>query len=436
MGTGENLTQAPFKYPQRTGLSVASSSSASEILLYGCHHVAGISMDERVLNIRAFLHSPHRIAAARGLRGEEAQGLIELIDQAVTLSELDQKLRKQCLHLLYKVCKACETLPASYILRQEVLDVGGVCCYGGFADVREGEYLGRRVAIKCLRYGSKGAIGKTFKRFCREVIAWKRLSHDNILPLLGVFVSTNPLRSLIVSSWMRNGNVMEYTRGNPELSEVMSGATYLHELGVAHGDLKGANILVDDNGTARLADFGLMAILIDLSTIPLSATTVSSVGTVCWMSPELLFGQNSPRTCQSDCYALGMVIYEVLTGLRPFHNLSPFAVVVAVQKGGRPRKPPNARSLGLSDKLWELVLRCWNKSSSARPTARQLFRCLEDSSRTWIPPPEYPILDDFDGGEGIDLTSDDEWSIATGALESGLFALMVGMLCVLLLLFT
>ncbi|KAF9649743.1 hypothetical protein BDM02DRAFT_1772421 [Thelephora ganbajun] len=46
------------------------------------------------------------------------------------------------------------------------------------------------------------------------------------------------------------------------------------------------------------------------ASIPLSATAVSSGGTVCWMSPELLFGRNSPRTCYSDCYALGMVIYE------------------------------------------------------------------------------------------------------------------------------
>ena len=71
------------------------------------------------------------------------------------------------------------------------------------------------------------------------------------------------------------------------------------------------NILVDDNGVARLGDFGLTTISIDLSTIPLSETTVSFAGTVRWMSPELLFGQNSPPSCESDCYALGMVIYEV-----------------------------------------------------------------------------------------------------------------------------
>jgi len=91
------------------------------------------------------------------------------------------------------------------------------------------------------------------------------LSHPNILPLLGVSFSADPRSFRIISDWMRNGNVMEYTKSNPEvnrlrlvspladfspifvlmilhdrqLSGVMSGATYLHELGVIHGDLKG-----------------------------------------------------------------------------------------------------------------------------------------------------------------------------------------------------
>ena len=77
--------------------------------------------------------------------------------------------------------------------------------------------------------------------------------------------------------------------------------------------MKQANVLVDKTGTARIADFGLMTI-VNLSTVFLSETSVSG-GTVCWMSPELLyplrFGSNGRPTRESDCYALGMVIYEV-----------------------------------------------------------------------------------------------------------------------------
>jgi len=78
--------------------------------------------------------------------------------------------------------------------------------------------------------------------------------------------------------------------------------------------VKQANVLIDNAGTARVADFGLM-IMADLGTILLSETTVSSGGTLRWMGPELLdperFGSNGRPTCESDCYALGMVVYEV-----------------------------------------------------------------------------------------------------------------------------
>ena len=83
--------------------------------------------------------------------------------QSLTLPELDGNLRSQCLHLLYKVCKACELLPTSYVLQQEFVHVGNFRCHGGFADVRKGEYLGRCVAIKHLRFGTRDAFDKIFK---------------------------------------------------------------------------------------------------------------------------------------------------------------------------------------------------------------------------------------------------------------------------------
>ena len=74
-----------------------------------------------------------------------------------------------------------------------------------------------------------------------------------------------------------------------------------------------ANVLVDNTGAARVADFGLMT-MDDLSTLLLSATVDSCGGTLCWISPELLDPPQGSVGCQtreSDCYALGMVIYEV-----------------------------------------------------------------------------------------------------------------------------
>ena len=108
-------------------------------------------------------------------------------------------------------------------------------------------------------------------------------------------------------------------------------------------------------------------------------------------------------------------------------------MVIAVQKGDRPRKPDNAESLGFSDALWRLVRKCWSESPSARPTAQQLFRHLQDASRTWVPPLEYPIPDDIDGGAEPDSTSGDERNITTAALTSGLVVLLMSMLYIIFL---
>ena len=96
------------------------------------------------------------------------------------------------------------------------------------------------MAIKHLRIGTKDEFDKIFKvsdytlsrpgilhcsfestqRLCREVLIWKRLSHPNVLPLLGVSVSRDPQHFRIITEWMPNGNAMEYVRSNPEANRL------------------------------------------------------------------------------------------------------------------------------------------------------------------------------------------------------------------------
>ena len=151
------------------------------------------------------------------------------------------------------------------------------------------------MAIKQLRIKTRDELDKVFRvsaarerprhirlrstqQLCREVLVWKRLSHPNVLPLLGVSVSKDPQYFRIISEWMPNGNVMEYVRSNPEanrlrlvssavcspwcvvlmpfndpqLAEGASGVTYLHRLGIAHGDLKGVRYHIFRNPFASL----------------------------------------------------------------------------------------------------------------------------------------------------------------------------------------
>ncbi|KAF9647138.1 kinase-like protein [Thelephora ganbajun] len=365
-----------------------------------------ITSNECLSEVRYLLNCPSKIALSKRFRGNDAQTFIEFLDQVLARSYLDDKLWRRGLRLLSKICKAHTIIPSSYILQEEQIHVGRVHYHGGFADVSDGKYQGCTVAIKQLRV-DKGDSGKIFKRLCREIITWKHLSrpdnlsHPNILPLLGVSLSAELGSFRILTEWMPNGNIMRYARSNPAanrlrlLSEVMSSVAYLHNLKIVHGDLKGANILVDNTGTVRVADFGLMT-MVDLSTVFLSGTLDFSGGTYCRMSPELLdpqrFHSNGRPTRESDCYALGMVVYEVLTGLRPFHHIFAPTPVPAVLRGERPEKPPNAESLGFSGELWGLVQSCWSESSSMRPTARELFDCIFPASLTWDPPLVYPAV--------------------------------------------
>ena len=161
--------------------------------------------------------------------------------QVLVHSHLEGKLRQRCLRLLSKIGKAQRIVPASYILHSEFVLVRSVRDRGGFSEVSEGEYFGRTVAIKDLKM-NEGDFDKVFKvrpinharvrcstfnqQFCREIIIWKHLTHPNILPLLGVSVSTSPYRFRILSEWMPNGNLMVYTRSNPKANRLQFVSTF------------------------------------------------------------------------------------------------------------------------------------------------------------------------------------------------------------------
>jgi hypothetical protein len=108
------------------------------------------------------------------------------------------------------------------------------------------------------------------------------------------------------------------------------------------------------------------------------------------MSPELLdperFGsKNSRPTKESDCYALGMVIYEVLSGQVPFTLDRNFTVMRKVTGGERPVRPEGVKGLWFTDDLWGILKQCWMPQPGDRPSIEAVLQCLERVSRTWKP---------------------------------------------------
>jgi len=106
------------------------------------------------------------------------------------------------------------------------------------------------------------------------------------------------------------------------------------------------------------------------------------------MSPELFdpeTGDHRP-TKHSDCYALGMVIYEVLSGHIPFYLFSTQVIPGKVFKGDRPERPQGAEGVWFTDEVWEVLGCCWTPQPEDRPSIEDVLRCLDETSRSWKPP--------------------------------------------------
>ena len=144
-----------------------------------------------------------------------------------------------------------------------------------------------------------------------------------------------------------------------------------------------ANILVDQTRHARLADFGLITILSD----PTTSNFHARGGSLRWMSPELFDPEiESCQTKHSDCYAFGMVIYEVLSGHVPFYEYPDLAVYALVFRGDRPEKLRGIEGIWFTDDIWKLLERCWLPEPQNRPRIEDVLQHLEENLKSWTEP--------------------------------------------------
>ncbi|KDQ55514.1 hypothetical protein JAAARDRAFT_60004 [Jaapia argillacea MUCL 33604] len=249
---------------------------------------------------------------------------------------------------------------------------------GGLADVHQGHYAGDLVAVKCVRLfvNPPDRLLRAKQAVLAETMIWRSLKHEYILPLIGVDKSRFGGTVYMVSPWMKHGDINNFVsthdptpeRVNVLLFEVAKALEYLHDRDVVHGDLRGGNILIDDDCHVRVADFGM-------STFAGVSQPSNLGGTLRWMAPELF--STTPtinRTSAVDVYAFAMLCYEVYLRGHPFPALilDP-QIWTGVINGERPE-----RSLliscgrDMSEDLWGLVIQCWASSPSSRPSASSI----------------------------------------------------------------
>ncbi|CAI0378079.1 unnamed protein product [Linum tenue] len=201
------------------------------------------------------------------------------------------------------------------------------------------------------------------------------LNHKNIVKYLGSLKTKSHLH--IILEYVENGSLANIIKPNkfgpfPEslvtvyIAQVLEGLVYLHEQGVIHRDIKGANILTTKEGLVKLADFGVATKLTEAD-----VNTHSVVGTPYWMAPEVI--EMSGVCAASDIWSVGCTVIELLTCVPPYYDLQPMPALFRIVQDDNPPIPDS-----LSPDITDFLRQCFKKDARQRPDAKTLL------SHPWI----------------------------------------------------
>lgn len=267
---------------------------------------------------------------------------------------------------------------------------------GGYADVHRGllkqddKQDAISVAVKRLRYKIEDR--KVAKGVAREMRIWSEFEHPNVLKLEG-YIMEHAFPALI-SKWMERGSLWQYMKKHivtskeaiSLVSDIAQGLAYVHGKDAIHSDLKSDNVLISPDKRALLTDFGIsrMESLTNGYTM-----TRGNKGTARWQAVEFLnindlgdgsetslAGSLPTHTKQTDVWAFGMTVYEVLTNDRPYAQIgSDVQIIVRLMQGKYPPKPAfsNIPADALIEHyMWSICERCRETDPSSRPSMADL----------------------------------------------------------------
>ena len=222
------------------------------------------------------------------------------------------------------------------------------------------------------------------ERFKREVQLIAELEHPHILPVydFGEYEGI----PFIVMRYLAGGSLRDLLNDSlPPLDDLRrpfdqlcSALDFAHGEGIIHRDLKPSNVMLDDHGNAYLSDFGIAQILQDAGRLTGSAV----IGTPAYMSPEQAEGR--PLDARSDVYALGVVLFEMVTGREPFQADTPMAMLL--KQITEPMPSPRAYRPDLPEAIDRVILRATLKDPAARyPSALEFAHALHEALSVLTP---------------------------------------------------
>ncbi|KAK8490816.1 hypothetical protein V6N12_011446 [Hibiscus sabdariffa] len=261
-----------------------------------------------------------------------------------------------------------KTLDNKYMLGDEIGKGAYGRVYKGL-DLENGDF----VAIKQVSLENIGQ--EDLNIIMQEIDLLKILNHKNIVKYLGSSKTKSHLH--IILEYVENGSLANIIKPNkfgpfPEslvavyIAQVLEGLVYLHEQGVIHRDIKGANILTTKEGLVKLADFGVATKLTEAD-----VNTHSVVGTPYWMAPEVI--EMSGVCAASDIWSVGCTVIELLTCVPPYFDLQPMPALFRIVQDEHPPIPDS-----LSPDITDFLRQCFKKDARQRPDAKTLL------SHPWI----------------------------------------------------
>ncbi|KAE9618515.1 putative dual-specificity kinase TKL-Pl-4 family [Lupinus albus] len=317
---------------------------------------------EETEKLKATLGREVLVIERQAWSGQQSESSVEKPDQAEVKCEPDQL-----------------TIPNDGMDVWEIdpkhLKYGTQIASGSYGELFKGIYCSQEVAIKVLKAEHVNSDLQT--EFAQEVYIMRKVRHKNVVQFIGA--CTKPPRLCIVTEFMSGGSVYDYLHKQkgcfkfPTLLkvaiDVSKGMNYLHQHNIIHRDLKGANLLMDENGVVKVADFGVARVKAQ------SGVMTAETGTYRWMSPEVI--EHKPYDHKADVFSFGVVLWELLTGKLPYEYLTPLqAAIGVVQKGLRPTIPKNTHP-----KFVELLERSWQQDPALRPDFPEIIEILQQLAK-------------------------------------------------------
>src|SRR5882672_4945322 len=246
--------------------------------------------------------------------------------------------------------------------------------------------LNRKVAIKTILVSQLDEeTAKDFsRRFVREAHAVARLNHPNIVQVYdfgeegGVaYLVMEFIRGSELKSALASGRVFDRRQCVRIMCELLDAHDYAHEAGVVHRDIKPANVMLDSQGRAKLTDFGVARIT-DADRTGAERTLAGTVvGTPAYMSPEQIEGQRVDR--RSDIFSAGIILYQFLTGQKPFAGEGAWTVARKIIQEDPPM--PSSLNVAVPREYDRVVARALAKNPEGRfPTAREFAQALRGAA--------------------------------------------------------